>query len=86
MAISPPETNPPLIVYADRVLTAPLALQRFEAISRWHPQILDPHCTIEQTQLSQCRDLNVCRQTPAAPAIPDHGRFAVMKAHDHVAT
>jgi hypothetical protein len=37
MAISPPETNPPLIVYADRVLTAPLALQRFEAISRRHP-------------------------------------------------
>jgi len=84
MAIFPRKANPPLIVYADRMLPPTFPLQGFKPISGRHPQIIEATGVVEETQLAQCHSLNVCRQAAAAPALPDRCRFFVAKARDNV--
>jgi hypothetical protein len=51
MAFSPDETDSPLIVDADRVLTLPSAPQGFEPVARRHAEVLDLLCVVQQTKL-----------------------------------
>src|SRR5205085_10255356 len=53
MAISPDETDPPLVVDADRMLPAAIAFQRFETIGGRNAKIGKALRRIEQTQLAQ---------------------------------
>src|SRR5687767_14025875 len=71
MALSPDETDAPLIVDPDRMLPAAVASQGFEAIGRWNAQIGEALRRIEQTQPTQGGNLNVSGQTPAAAPLPD---------------
>ena len=48
--LSPPETNPPLIVDPDAELSNPIALQRFEAVRSETGQILKPRGRGENRQ------------------------------------
>jgi hypothetical protein len=57
-AIAPDETNPPLIVDSDRVLSLAVALKRFEPIARRLTQIVQCAAAIEQQQLSTGLPLN----------------------------
>jgi hypothetical protein len=53
MVVSPNETNPPLIVDADRMLPLPLAAQRLQPIAGWHAEIVKALCVVDDTQFAQ---------------------------------
>lgn len=41
VAVSPPETDPPLVVDPNAVLTFPVSCQFFQPIPGWDSQVLD---------------------------------------------
>jgi hypothetical protein len=49
--LRPPETYPPLIIYADRMLTSAASLQRLKAVGRRYSQIVQPLCGIKRPKL-----------------------------------
>lgn len=53
MSVSPDETNPPLIVYANGVLSLPVAPQRFQLISRRRGQYAQFRRGMQLQQFSQ---------------------------------
>jgi hypothetical protein len=67
-SFAPVETDAPLVVDADRILTPPLALQRLQAISRRRAQIAQCVRLIDQAQLPQRDRLDVGRQLAASSA------------------
>ncbi len=53
IAFLPHETNPPLIINADTVLTRAVASQFLQAISRRHFQIMQSHRAIQHAELAK---------------------------------
>lgn len=53
--ITPHKNNPPLTVDPDRMLTAPVATQRFEPISGRSVQVVQLHSRMQHHQLSTRR-------------------------------
>jgi len=49
MAFSPDETDSPLIVDADRVLSVTFSPQRFKPVAWRDTKIVEPLCVIDQT-------------------------------------
>ena len=49
--LAPGETDPPLIVYADTVLSASVAVQGFEAVARLNPKIVKLLCRVDGEKL-----------------------------------
>jgi hypothetical protein len=60
-SIFPEETDTPLVVYADAVLTGAVALEQFEAIAWRNAEIFDATALVDHTKFSQCDVLNVGR-------------------------
>jgi hypothetical protein len=83
IVLSPDKANPPLVVESDRVLTAPIALQRFEAVRRRNTQVLEPLRIVQEAQFSQCDNLNILRQPSTASPCPDYRRLVIVEADDH---
>jgi len=48
MAVLPNKANPPLIVDADRMLTAPLSFQGFEPVTGRHAQVVELSRIVQQ--------------------------------------
>jgi len=53
MTFPPGETNSPLIVNVDRMLSLPFAAPRFQPIARRHAKVFRPASVVQQTELSQ---------------------------------
>lgn len=51
-AVFPDETDAPLVVDADTVLTLAVALERFEPVAGRRPQIVQFHCLMQKEQLT----------------------------------
>lgn len=60
----PAETNPPLVVDANAVLSSPSAFQRFQPVARRHRHIRQLCRRIQLQQLAPRGPLNVGRQAP----------------------
>ena len=56
-AIAPYETNPPLVIDADRMLSLTVAFERLKPIAGWLTQIIQRAGIIEQQQLTACLPL-----------------------------
>ncbi len=56
-AVAPYETNPPLVIDADRMLPSTVAFERLKPIARWLTQIVQRAGIIEQQQLTACLSL-----------------------------
>src|SRR5437867_7780491 len=52
VAVGPPETDAPLLVDPDRVLSGPVTSERFQAIARRLPQVVEPRGRGEHLKLS----------------------------------
>jgi hypothetical protein len=52
LSIQKPETNAPLIVYGNGVLSLAIPMQRMQTITRWHSQIRQSHRGIELVKLA----------------------------------
>jgi hypothetical protein len=57
--VSPYETDSPLIVDTDAVLSRPISSQGFQAIARGHPKILQTQRHCQLSELAQRCPLNV---------------------------
>jgi hypothetical protein len=58
IAIRPLETDAPLVVYADAVLSLSVAFECFQAIAGWLFQIVQCPCSMQIKQFSACRAFN----------------------------
>ena len=58
LAVSPDETNPPLVVDSDTVLPGPFSLERFQAIARGNPKFLQPLGGMEVQESAPGRTLD----------------------------
>jgi hypothetical protein len=83
IVLSPDKANPPAVVDADRVLTAPITLQRFEAVRGRYTQVLEPPRIVQETQFPQRDNLNVRRQPSTVSAYPDRRSLVIVEANDH---
>jgi hypothetical protein len=83
MVVFPDETNPPLVVDADRMLALSVAFQSFEPISRRHAQIVDSPGIVQETQFAKRGILDVGRQPPAAAALPNRSGLGIPEAGEH---
>jgi hypothetical protein len=81
----PAETNPPLIIYADAVLSDALSTERLQAVSRGHSQVRQLRRGIQLKQLPPRRPLDIRRQ-PSREFPAEHPlRLPAPEALDHVA-
>jgi hypothetical protein len=74
-SFTPCETDSPLIVDPNAVLSRPVGAQPLQTIAGRNAKIRERSRLIEQTQFAQCRGLDVGRQAPALPTRPDALRF-----------
>jgi hypothetical protein len=79
----PDETDPPLIVDPDRVLTLPIRFQGFESIARGNAKIAEYPSLVQKTKFSECDILNIGRQSSASLAGPDQFCFRIGEALNH---
>ncbi len=64
----PPEADAELAVDADTVLPLPVALERFQPVTRWNPEILQPCGDLELAQLAAGDGFDVHEPPDASPA------------------
>jgi hypothetical protein len=83
-SVIPEETDAPLVVDADTVLTGAIALKQFETITGWHAEIFDATALVDHAKFSQCDILYVGRQLSTAPAGPYQLGLSVREAFEHV--
>jgi hypothetical protein len=77
-----PETNPPLIVDRDRVLTEPVLDQRMESVTRRHSQIVEARGRIDRFELAQGAPYNVGRDASRPPCHEELVRAPIRKRLD----
>ena len=63
-AITPYETDPPLVVDANAVLLFPITSQALQAVARREPQIVQAGGRIEHSQFSERCALEIGRPLP----------------------
>lgn len=64
VTILPFETDPPLIIDSDAVLTRSPTSQPFEAVSRRYAEISEAYGGIQNSKLTECNSLNTPSQLP----------------------
>jgi hypothetical protein len=60
-SLIPDETDSPLIVDPDRVLSLPIRFQGFESIARGNAKIAEYPSLVQKTKFSECDILNIGR-------------------------
>ena len=83
VAAFPFETNPPLVVDSDTVLSFSVALQFFEAIRRRDSQVVNVDRIIDHPQFAQRHLLNVGWQFARSLASIDLLCFGISEGFDH---
>lgn len=86
IAIHPDEADSPLTVDPDAVLSAAIALQRFQSIGGWDPQIVQRPRVVQHAQFASCNLLDVLWQTLRTNSVPDLLCFPGTKVPDHGAS
>jgi hypothetical protein len=71
IAISPFETDAPLLIDPNTVLPRSVAVQLLQAIGRRNPQVVERHCPIEHPQFPQRQLLDISRKL-ARHASPEY--------------
>jgi hypothetical protein len=81
--VAPLEAEPPLIVNADAMLTAPISVQSFEAIAWGDPWIINFLCRVDSKKFGSRTALDLVRNVPNRVAGKKSGRTFVGEALDH---
>lgn len=82
-AIAPHETDPPLVVDANAVLSLSISAQCLQTIAGRHAQIRELLRGVEHKKLFPRTPLNLGRQTANGKTRENRGRALVAKAPDH---
>ena len=83
VTLTPPETDPPLLVDPDAVLALAIAFQSLELIRARNRKILQVSSGVQLLQLHQRPVLNVARKTLGVLATPYPFGFLPSKGLDH---
>ena len=83
ISVTPYETNSPLIVDANAVLSLPVTTKPFQTVARRHTQIGKLFGCIDDKKLLASAALNLRRETTYGEACEDRSRTSVAKAPDH---
>ena len=84
MAVPPDETNPPLSIDADTVLTSAISLQSFQLIPRRDHQIFQSFGCMQIAQATPGDHLNILRQFPRKAQIKDFFGLSASECFDHI--
>ena len=82
IAVLPAETDSPLIIDANTILTMPISRESFQSISRWDPQIGKCIRRIQDQKLSQSDALN-STESLGISALKDLFSLPAAKSSDH---
>jgi hypothetical protein len=80
---APPETDPPLIVNADALLTASVTLQGFAAVAWRNPKVIDLLCRVDGKKFGSRTALYLVGNAPNRGASEERDRTFVGEALDH---
>jgi hypothetical protein len=81
--VFPDETNPIPVVYADAVLSLPIAAQRLKPVSRKDSQVRQGAGTAKQHQLPQRRPHEIRGEAPGLARLPERLRPGIGEALEH---
>jgi hypothetical protein len=84
VTVAPPETDAPLLIDSDAVLTLSITLQSFELIRAWNRKILQVSSSVQLLQLHQSPLLNVTRNPLGELATPNPLGLPATKGLNHV--
>jgi hypothetical protein len=84
VARAPDETDSPLPVDANAVLTSPFTLEFLQAIGGWDSQVIEVSRSVQHAELSEGRSLDVSAEAFDSLALKQPLRIAVLEALDHV--
>jgi hypothetical protein len=79
----PFETNPPLIIDSNTILSYPVTASFFESIRWWNSQVVDIDGIVDHTEFSQSHLLNVRWQFTRLFALIDFLCLIVFEGFDH---
>ena len=83
LTFTPPETNPPLIINADAMLTASIAVQGFEAIAWRDLKVIDLLCRVDGEKFGSRTALYLVGNAPDRVASKERDCTFVGEALDH---
>ncbi len=83
VATHPAETQSPLVIDPNAVLTHSVANEFFKLVSGRHGQVFDPDRGIQLSQLSESHALDICTKPPDWESIEEPFSLFVCKAPDH---
>jgi hypothetical protein len=83
VTIPPAETDSPLVIDPDAVLSFALTLERFQPVGRRHSKVNQFHCVTNHFDLSSGNPLNVTRQFAGKLPACQLLCFLTSKAQDH---
>jgi hypothetical protein len=84
VSIAPHETDPPLIVNANAVLTLSISVQRLQPVARRSGQVAQLRCAIELPQFSTSHAFN-CPKAPAGHPLMQSAGLRTTERLDHLA-
>ncbi len=83
VARAPDETDSPLSVDANAVLTSPITLEFLQAIRRWDSQVIKVNRSVQHAELSESRSLDVSAEAFDSLALKQPLRITVLEALNH---
>jgi hypothetical protein len=83
VAGSPHETDPPLIIDPDAVLTLPSSPQCFKSIRGWQTKIFQPNRSVDRVELHERALLNVRREFSRELPVENSLSFPAAERLDH---
>jgi hypothetical protein len=82
IAVLPTETDSPLLIDSNTVLTTPISGESFQAISRWDPQISKCIRRVQDQKLPQSHTLNSA-ESLGISSLKDLFSLSAAKPSDH---
>lgn len=79
----PHETDSPLLVDADTVLSGSISFQALQPVSRWNAQVVQCIGVVQHTELAPRNGLDAFWQRSGTLSLPDLCGFLSLKAFDH---
>ena len=84
--VSKSETDAPLLINADTVLSLPVTGKYFKSVSRRDEKVIEISSLAKHSKFVERTLLNVLRQPPRTLLIPYLFRFCISKVFDHFGT
>jgi hypothetical protein len=83
IAVAEAKANAPLVVDPDGMLSGAVALQRFQPVRRWQPQVCKSRCGMQLPKPHQGALENVLRQSPTFAGSEELRSLGIGKRPDH---